>query len=113
VTATNVPSTLPTETYYIADPTKSYTFAAFTSDVIYCGVWLYTALNTDGTALISSITMTSATRQFTVYSTTVAEVGTYDIIVTGDYAGYSTSTFTYTLYIKCLIRTLTHIAVAD
>ncbi len=110
------PSSLSTQALTTTTSNSTFTFTEFTTNVSYCGAFVYTATLSDGvTALDSSImTLTSSTREFNVDSTNVANVGTYTITVTGALGTYGSSTFTFIITISCKLTSLSEgSAVAD
>jgi hypothetical protein len=79
-TITVTVSSLSAQTYNINDSALSITFSAFSlSQTCPGNTFTYSALQSDGSALPSTISFSSATRTFSVSSSKAADAGSYTI----------------------------------
>jgi hypothetical protein len=110
VTATSISS----QTYHIGDAASTLFYSSFTESIGSCGSFTYIATYTNGTALDTSvISFTSSSRKFVIYSSNPSKVGTYSIKVTGTLSLHTSlsNSFTFSLVITCIPKTITHTAV--
>jgi hypothetical protein len=91
-TVSNPSPALGSQTYNVGDIAQTFSFNSFTISTTCSDTWVWT-LST--TTLPSSLTFNSATRTFTAYSITNADVGTTSITVTGMLPNYQTKTMIF------------------
>ena len=95
----------------MGDPTKTFSFTAWTSDVQYCDPFTYTATYSDNSPVSSPLTINSGTRTFTLTLTTLSSyVGVHTVILKGTLATgsiFSTLAFNIEVLDPCIYNTVT------
>ena len=98
------------QTYTIGSGSSSFSFTAWTAPTV-CGSFTYTASQTAPSAATiptSWLSFNSATRQFTINTSTLSDAGTYTIQVQGTVGGLSkTITYQITLTDPCTVGGIT------